>query len=211
MMLMNIGVDKKGDKRRELADFFNAVGYARRDRRKWRAEDLTETVIERWRDYRDITVEMATHTGIEWGSMVLNPELFPEEIIERATRVFMLGIPGTLQLNLESTEAEGGYRPDFRSQLEIHDPLDMIWVNIQLDKLAGIGYQQCESRSCGKFFELPWYGDKRRRKKIFCNPVCASREQKAREQDDVKQKCRAALKRAQAEYRRRPVGAKNRQ
>ena len=204
LMNMLLGI-RKDKERGDLAEFFNAAGYLpRRGRRAWHEADLTETVVRRWRVYLKITTTMATYTGLVWGSRVLNPDVFPEDIIERATRVFMLGVPGTLRLKIGPTVEDGGYRPEYASEIETRDPLDAIWVHLQLDRLAGIGYQQCKSRSCGKFFELPFYGDTRKRKREFCDSTCASREQKAREQDKLNEQCTRAVKKALAEYRRLP-------
>jgi hypothetical protein len=71
-----------------------------------------------------------------------------------------------------------------------------------------MGYQRCRSRSCGRVFEKPLYGDTRKRRREFCNPTCASREQKARQQDELKKDCFRAVNQAALEYRRLPAEKK---
>ncbi len=205
-MLMGIGT-KDEDERGNLTEFFNAAGYVPRRGRKWREEDLTDAIVERWRVYRDITTEMATLTALKWGSKILDE--FPYEIAERAMRIVLRGVPGTIQLKIGPTFEDGGYRPEYVSELETRDPLDVIWVNLQVDKLAGIGYQKCKSRTCRNYFELPFDPKRYKRKREYCSKKCKWKAQKEREQDTLNKQCHAALKRAQAEYRRMPAAQKS--
>lgn len=163
--LINIRIpEKEGNKKQkdrewqDLVEFFKACGYGRCDGKRWDTSESIEAVARYWRKCRSLTRDMTDLPVFEWSTL---KKTHSSVLVARVMRSI----------------------PEKVDRGEIYDPLDALWIALEVSKIKGIEYRRCANPKCQRYAPVYWRGSGPGRPPLYCDARCEDRHRKARKKE----------------------------